>query len=70
LYSKASGWTRLEGLADNRTRVHFRETYFVFNPILRLLLERRVHAFISRDNDVLMKNAIERGIQTMLARSR
>jgi hypothetical protein len=67
LYSRATGWTRLEGLGDGRTRVHFRETYEAFNPILRALLERRVHRFISRDNDRVMKAAIERGIQAMRA---
>ena len=41
LWSCATGWTRFEDLGDGRTRVHFRETYHVFNPILRFLLERR-----------------------------
>lgn len=65
LFSKAAGETRLEDLGDGRTRVHFRETYHVFNPLLRVLLERRVHRFISRDNDRLMKAAIERGVQAL-----
>lgn len=65
LWSKASGWTRLEDLGDGTTRVHFRETYHVFNPWLRWLLERRVHAFISRDNDRLMKAALERGLAAL-----
>ena len=69
LYSKASGWTRLEPLDDGRTRVHFRETYHVFNPILRFLLERRVHRFISKDNDTIMKNAIEQGVAMMRKRA-
>lgn len=63
LFSRASGWTRLERLDDDRTRVHFRETYRVFNPVLRFVLERRVHRFISKDNDVVMKRAIERGVR-------
>lgn len=63
LFSRASGWTRLERLDDDRTRVHFRETYHVFNPALRFVLERRVHCFISKDNDVLMKRAIELGVR-------
>jgi hypothetical protein len=67
LWSQASGFTRLEDLGDGRTRIHFRETYHVFNPLLRLLLERRVHRFISRDNDRLMKAAIERGVQALRA---
>ena len=65
LWSRATGWIRLEDLGDGRTRVHFRETYEAFNPILRALLERRVHRFISRDNDWYMKSAIERGVRAM-----
>jgi len=63
LYSRATGWTRLEDLGDGRTRVHFRETYEAFNPVLRWLLERRVHQFISRDNDRIMQAAIEGGLK-------
>lgn len=62
LYSRATGWTRLEDQGDGRTRVHFRETYEAFNPILRALLEKRVHTFISRDNDRILKAAIEAGV--------
>lgn len=68
LYSGASGWTRLERLPEGRTRIHFRETYHVFHPVMRLLLERRVHRFISKDNDVLMKRAIEAGVKRAGAR--
>ncbi len=68
LYSQASGWTRLERMADDRTRVHFRETYHVFNPVLRFFLERRVHRFISKDNDTLIKRAIERGVMALRKR--
>jgi hypothetical protein len=64
------GWTRLEGLGAGRTRVHFRETYEAFNPLLRALLERRVHRFISRDNDKVMQAAIENGVRMMRDRSR
>ena len=70
LWSRATGWTRLEDLGDGRTRVHFRETYEAFNPILRVLLERRVHRFISKDNDRFMKSAIEKGIRAMRAARR
>lgn len=66
MWSKASGWTRLEDLGGGRTRVHFRETYHVFNPILRTLLEARVHRFISRDND----KHIEAGLAEGLRRAR
>jgi hypothetical protein len=69
LWSKASGWTRFERLDDGRTRVHFRETYHVFNPILRFLLERLVHRAISKDNDKLIKHSIERGLAMMRERA-
>ena len=59
LWSRAEGWHRLEDIGNGRTRVHFRETYHVFNPILRFLLERYVHRFISKDNDKLIRAAIE-----------
>ena len=68
LWSEASGWHRLEDLGDDRTRVEFGETYHAFNPVLRLLLERRVHRFISRDNDHLVRTAVEKGVAR--ARSR
>ena len=69
LWSKASGWTRFERLDDGRTRGHFRETYHVFNPILRVLLERIVHRYISKDNDTIIKASIERGLAMMRERS-
>jgi hypothetical protein len=62
LWSKAQGSHRLEDLGEGRTRVHFRETYHVFNPVMRCLLERRVHRFISKDNDRLMQDAICAGV--------
>ena len=68
LYSTATGWTRLEDLGDGRTRVHFRETYHVYNPILRVLLERAVHRFISKDNDRVIKSSIEAGVQALRER--
>jgi hypothetical protein len=70
LWSRSTGWTRLEDLGAGRTRVHFRETYEAFNPLLRALLERRVHRFISRDNDRIMQAAIENGVRTMRSRGR
>ena len=66
LWSKASGWHRLEDLGDGRTRVEFGESYHAFNPVLRVFLEGYVHRFISKDNDRLVKSAVEQG----LARSR
>jgi len=68
LWSKATGWTRLERLEGDRTRVHFRETYHVFNPLMRFLLERRVHAAISRDNNKKMKTGMEMGLKALRAR--
>jgi hypothetical protein len=69
LWSKATGWTRLEKLENNRTRIHFRETYHVFNPIMRFFLERIVHKAISKDNDQKMQQGIEGGLKA-LARKR
>lgn len=68
LWSKASGWTRFEELGAGLTRVHFRETYHVFHPVLRWLLEKRVHRFISRDNDAAMKASIESGLELLRRR--
>jgi len=62
LWSKATGWHRLTDLGGGRTRVEFGETYEAFNPISRLLLERYVHDFISRDNDSLVRSAVEQGV--------
>lgn len=69
LWSRATGWHELTDLGEGRTRVTFGETYEAFNPILRRLLERRVHAFISRDNDVLIRRAVEDGVAARRARS-
>jgi hypothetical protein len=54
LWSRAEGSTSLEAVRPDRTRIHFRETYHAFNPVMRALLERRVHAAISRDNDEMI----------------
>jgi hypothetical protein len=51
LWSRAEGWHRLEELPDGQTRLTFHETYHAHNPLLRLLLEERVHRFISERND-------------------
>ncbi len=59
LWSKASGWTRLEDLGGGQTRVYFRETYEAFNPVMRALLEKRVHHFISKDNDRLVEASLK-----------
>jgi hypothetical protein len=67
LLSEAIGHTRLEDLGDGRTRVHFSESYHAFNPVLRFLLEKRVHAFISKDNDHLIADMLTRGVQLLRA---
>ena len=58
LWSEASGWHRVEDLGDGRSRVEFGETYHAFNPVLRVLFERYVHHFISKDNDKLVRDGI------------
>ena len=63
LWSRAEGEHRLERLPDGRTRVHFVERYHVCNPVMRLLLERRVHHFISKDNDRLVREGIVRALE-------
>ena len=67
LWSEAEGRTELEDIGDGRTRIHFSETYHAFNPVLRALLERRVHRFISKDNDRLITSAINDGIARLRA---
>jgi len=54
LWSRATGWTRLEAIPDDRTKVTFIEEYEAFNPIMRVLLEKRVHEGLSRDNDTIL----------------
>ncbi len=65
LWSTATGFTSLEDLGDGRTRIHFRETYHAFNPILRVLLERHVHRAISRSNDSTLAASISAGVRTL-----
>ncbi len=67
LFSEAEGRTRLEDLGNGITRVHFSESYRAFNPLLRLLLEKRVHAFISKDNDRLIKESLTKGVRLLRA---
>jgi len=54
LWSRATGRTRLEPIANDRTRVTFIEEYEAFNPIMRVLFEKRVHESLSRDNDTIL----------------
>jgi hypothetical protein len=53
LWSRASGSHELTPLPDGGTRLTFIETYHVVNPLLRRLLEKRVHRYISHDNHAL-----------------
>jgi hypothetical protein len=68
LWSRASGFTRLEDLGDGRTQVFFRETYEVFNPVMRWLLEKRVHHFISKGNDALIEASVVRSLDKLRKR--
>ncbi len=68
LWSKASGWHRIEALDDQRSRVHFGETYHAFNPVMRGLFEGAVHRFISKDNDRLVQAAVTQGVARRRAR--
>jgi hypothetical protein len=58
LWSKAAGSHTVEALPGGRTRLTFVETYHVHNPLLRVLLEKRVHAYISRDNHALYQKIL------------
>jgi hypothetical protein len=50
LWSRAEGYHELDEQSDGGTLLTFHETYHAYNPLLRVLLERRVHAKISADN--------------------
>ena len=63
-WSFASGWHRLDDLGDGRTKVCFGETYAVAGSLLRPL-EGRLHAFITRDNERVMRDAITAGLQAI-----
>lgn len=63
----ASGWHRLDDLGDGRTEVRFAETYEMASPALRPLLESRLHAFITQDNEQVMRNAINAGVAAIAA---
>jgi hypothetical protein len=58
LWSRAEGWHELSTTADGKTRLTFVETYHVVNPLMRVLLEKRVHQFISRNNSALYKKIL------------
>ncbi len=59
LWSTASGWHRLEPVdGGERTRLTFVESYHAHNPILRALLEARVHRFLSKHNTQLYETLL------------
>ena len=62
LWSRAEGHTRLEDLGDGRTKVTFIEEYEAFNPVMRMLFEKRVHESLSKDNDTILA-ALEGGLR-------
>jgi len=62
LWSRSTGWTRLEAAGEGTTKVSFRETYEARNPLSRRLLEKPVHTFISKDNDRLIEAALVRAL--------
>lgn len=70
LWSRASGFTRLEDLGGGRTRIHFRETYEAFNPVMRLLFEARVHRAISKSNDETLASSINAGLSMLRGRQK
>lgn len=63
----ASGWHRLDDLGDDRTNVCFGETYELANPVLRPLVEARLHAFITADNERVMRDAVTLGLAAIRA---
>jgi len=67
LWSRAEGLTSLEDLGGGRTRLRFEESYHAFNPVARALLEKRVHRFISRDNDVRIREGMALAAQALAA---
>ncbi|MGH3970492.1 MAG: SRPBCC family protein [Mycobacterium sp.] len=58
LWSRAEGYHELEEKPDGLTVLTFHETYHAYHPVLRFLLERRVHAKISRDNLATYEHAL------------
>jgi hypothetical protein len=67
LWSRATGLTTLEEVGPNQTRITFKESYEVFNPLLRTLLERRVHRFLSKDNEFHYQTSVNRGLAQLAA---
>ena len=66
-YATVKGWYRLEALPDGRTRVHLHEEYRLQSRWLAPLLEKRLHDFMLKDNDVQFKGMIEDGVRALRA---
>jgi len=49
-------------LGNGRTKVTFIEEYEAYNPVMRVLFEKRVHEFLSKDNDAILA-ALEGGLR-------
>jgi hypothetical protein len=58
LWSRAEGYHRLDEQRDGTTLLTFHEAYHAYNPMLRLLFERRVHDKISTDNMSTYEHAL------------
>lgn len=58
LWSRAEGYHRLAKGPGSSTLLTFHETYHAFNPVARVLFERRVHAKISADNLATYEHAL------------
>jgi hypothetical protein len=58
LWSRSEGYHELEEQLDGTTVVTFHQIYHTYNPVLRWLLEGRVHARISRENVVTCEYAL------------
>lgn len=56
-----------EVITESRPNEYSR--YEAINPLARRFLEARVHRFISRDNDVLIRTAVEQGVAARRARA-
>lgn len=58
LWSRAEGYHRLDEQPDGTTLLTFHEEYHAYNPVVRSLLERRVHHKISTDNMSTYEHAL------------
>ncbi len=58
LWSRAEGYHELHEQPDGTTLLTFHETYHAYNPVLRALFERSVHAKISADNLAIYEHAL------------